>query len=334
MAHRASNDAGPDRAVARPVPDSPDRRSASGTLLTVDTALVAGMTLAGLVVGGVLDPVGQRLAEHSRLLDERHRAELAEQREAERVARRAARHPDDEDDADHEPATDGEPEGSLVGGAGEDRDPLGSEADDPVEVGSSAVHLLPQGRSPGRTVAAAVLTGGLFAALAVHFGADIVLAPFAVFVATLVAVSLTDLSYRLVPRWLIYGSVVLIVPLLVITAAVDHQWQHLSGAAIGGAVAFALFFAVWWFIPKGMGYGDVRLAGLIGITTGFLSLLHTYLAFLAGFVLGAVFGVAMMVAGSSGRKTRIPFAPSLAVGAILTIFYGAHVAQSLFGAGS
>jgi leader peptidase (prepilin peptidase)/N-methyltransferase len=303
-------------------------------LLTVDTALVAGMTLAGLVVGGVLDPVGQRLAEHSRLLDERHRAELAEQREAERVARRAARHPDDEDDADHEPATDGEPEGSLVGGAGEDRDPLGSEADDPVEVGSSAVHLLPQGRSPGRTVAAAVLTGGLFAALAVHFGADIVLAPFAVFVATLVAVSLTDLSYRLVPRWLIYGSVVLIVPLLVITAAVDHQWQHLSGAAIGGAVAFALFFAVWWFIPKGMGYGDVRLAGLIGITTGFLSLLHTYLAFLAGFVLGAVFGVAMMVAGSSGRKTRIPFAPSLAVGAILTIFYGAHVAQSLFGAGS
>jgi prepilin signal peptidase PulO-like enzyme (type II secretory pathway) len=292
----------------------------------VDTALVAGMTLAGLVVGGVLDPVGQRLAEHSRALDEQRRAALAEEQAAERAAKRAARHPEGED------LDDPDPEVALSDGEEETRDPLGSEADDPVEVPTGAPHLLPQGRSAGRTIAAAILTGGLFAALAVHFGSHLVLAPFAVFVATAVAVSFTDLSFRLVPRWLIYGAVALIVPLLVVTAAVEHQWQHLSGVAIGGAAAFALFFAIWWFIPKGMGYGDVRLAGLIGITTGYLSLLHTYLAFLGGFLLGAVFGVALMVGGSSGRKTRIPFAPSLAVGAVLAIFYGAHVAQSLFGA--
>jgi prepilin signal peptidase PulO-like enzyme (type II secretory pathway) len=330
MARRASNYPGPGPKGARTTPNSPDRRGASGTLLTVHTALVAGMTLAGLVVGGVLDPVGQRLAEHSRALDERRRAALAEEQAAERAAKRAARHPEGEDQDDPDPDTD--PGVGLADGEEETRDPLGSEADDPVEEPAGAAHLLPQGRSPGRTIAAAIVTGGLFAALAVHFGSHLVLAPFAVFVATAVAVSFTDLSFRLVPRWLIYGAVALIVPLLVLTAAVDHQWQHLSGAAIGGAAAFALFFAIWWFIPKGMGYGDVRLAGLIGITTGYLSLLHTYLAFLGGFLLGAVFGVALMLAGSSGRKTRIPFAPSLAVGAVLAIFYGAHVAQSLFGA--
>jgi len=317
------------------------RRHASGTLQPVNSVLVAGMTVAGLVVGGALDPVGQRLAERSRRDEERRRAELAEQRaaeKAEKAGRRAAdpASPDDDPPADlpvgadpghdvadpgHEPADPG-------------HEPAGSEADGPVPDPSEALHLVTQGRSPLRTAAAAVVTGGLFAALAVHFGADVVLAPFAVFVATLVVVSVTDLSFRLVPRWLIYGGVALVVPLLVLTAAVDHRWHQLPGAAIGGAVAFALFFGVWWFVPRGMGYGDVRLAGLIGIATGYLSLLHTYLAFLGGFVIGMVFGVVMMLLGSSGRKTRIPFAPALSVGAVLAIFYGAHLAQSLFGAGS
>ncbi len=268
------------------------------------------MAVAGLVVGGALDPIGQRLAERSRRDEERHRAELARRRADEAAERRAG-------DPDHDEHDDAAP----------------ADADAPIAP-SDAFHLVVRGRSPVRTAAAAVLTGGLFAALGVHFGADVVLAPFAVFVAALVVVSVTDLSYRLVPRWLVYGGVALVVPLLVLTAAVDHQWHQLSGAAIGGAVAFALFFAVWWFVPRGMGYGDVRLAGLIGIATGYLSLLHAYLAFLGGFVIGMVFGVVMMVLGSSGRKTRIPFAPALSVGAVLAVFYGAHLAQSLFGTGS
>jgi len=304
------------------------------------------MAVAGLVVGGALDPVGQRLAERSRRDEERRRAELAEQRAAEK-AEKAGRRPADPSSPDDDLSADlpvgadpdvGDP-GHDVGDPGPDvgdpgHEPAGSEADGPVPDPSEALHLVTQGRSPLRTAVAAVVTAGLFAALAVHFGADVVLAPFAVFVATLVVVSVTDLSFRLVPRWLIYGGVALVVPLLVLTAAVDHRWHQLPGAAIGGAVAFALFFAVWWFVPRGMGYGDVRLAGLIGIATGYLSLLHTYLAFLGGFVIGMVFGVVMMLLGSSGRKTRIPFAPALSVGAVLAIFYGAHLAQSLFGAGS
>ena len=79
-------------------------------------------------------------------------------------------------------------------------------------------------------------------------------------------------------------------------------------AGIAGAVAFGVFFAVWFLVPKGMGFGDVRLAGAIGVTVGYLSLLHAYVAFLAGFLLGMVFGLALMVV-ASGRKTRIPFAP-------------------------
>ena len=162
----------------------------------------------------------------------------------------------------------------------------------------------------------------VFGGAAAHFGRDLVLAPFCVFFAMLVVVSVTDLSHRLVPRRLIYAALALIVPLLVASAAVDHRWHGLTGAVIAGAVAFGIFFGIWWFVPRGMGFGDVRLAGAIGLTVGYLSLLHAYVAFLAGFVVGMVFGLVMMVVSSAGRKTRIPFAPSLAVGAVIAVLLG------------
>jgi leader peptidase (prepilin peptidase)/N-methyltransferase len=249
-------------------------------------------------MGGMLDPIGQRLAEATHRDEARKRAEAAEQRNA--AAPTQA--PEVASDPDPEPGSTAPPS-----------------------------HLVAQGPSAARTVVAAILTGALFGLAANHFGADLVLAPFCVLFALLVVVAVTDLSYRLVPRRLIYASLVLVVPLLVATSAVDHQWQHLSGAAIAGAVAFGLFFTIWWFIPQGMGYGDVRLAGVIGICTGYLSLVHAYLAFFGGFVIGLVFGVIMMAVLGSGRKTRIPFAPALSLGAVLAVFFGAHLAHSLFG---
>jgi leader peptidase (prepilin peptidase)/N-methyltransferase len=271
----------------------------------VDTLLVTGTALAGLVIGGALDPVGQQLADRSRAEDEQRRAERA-------MA-----------------AADADQSGRA---AGEGRP--AETATPPSPSPEAPRHLLPSGRAPGRTAAAALVTGGLFGATAAHFGTDLIVAPFCVFFAMLVAISVTDLSHRLVPRHLLYAALALIVPLLVATSAVDHRWHSLPGAALSGAVAFGVFFGVWWFVPRGMGFGDVRLAGVIGLTVGYLSVLHAYVAFLAGFVVGMAFGLVMVALGSSGRKTRIPFAPSLAVGAVFAVFWGGPVAQHLFHAGS
>ncbi len=262
----------------------------------MDAHLLAAAAV-GVVAGAVLDPVGQQLAARSRAAEDRRRAE-----------RRAA-------------------EGPEPGGPGERALELGDEggtADEPV------AHLLPAGRSVPRAVAAAVLTGALFAAAAHRFGPHLVLAPYCVLFAALVAVSATDLTHRLVPRQLLYGALVVVVPLLVALAATTHAWSHLAGAAIAGAAAFAVFFAVWWFVPRGMGFGDVRLAGVIGVSVGFLSLLHAYIAFLVGFVLGALFGVVLMAVSSTGRRTRIPFAPALAAGAVVAVLWGGTLAHDLF----
>jgi prepilin signal peptidase PulO-like enzyme (type II secretory pathway) len=284
----------------------------------VDTLLVAGTTLAGVVTGWALDPIGQRLADRSRLDDERRRAQQLA--------------PDGApgDAAGRMSAVEHLEEAAQDAWAAAESD----DADDPAPADRTVRNLLPSGPAPVRTAGASLVTGGLLGAAAAHFGRDLILAPFCVFFALLVAVSVTDLSHKLVPRRLIYAGLALIVPLLVASAGVDGVWHNLTGSAIAGAVSFGLFFAVWWFIPRGMGFGDVRLAGAIGLTVGYLSLLHAYVAFLAGFVAGMVFGLAMMVVSSAGRKTRIPFAPSLAVGAVIAVFWGGHLAHGLFHPGA
>jgi leader peptidase (prepilin peptidase)/N-methyltransferase len=308
----------------------------------VDDVFIAGTALVGLVAGAALDPLGQRLAEASRAHDERRRAERARRALDEERLRLGGQIPAAAP-PEEMPSTAGAPLGGAPVPSGAMEVPelpvespasaTDAEPGDPT--GAEGVrHLLPAGRSPTRTMGAALVTGLLFAGAAYHFGPHLIAAPYCVLFAMLVTVSVTDLSHRLVPRWIIYAGLAGVVPLLVVTSAADHSWEHLSGSAIAGAVAFGVFFVVWWFVPRGMGFGDVRLAGAIGIAVGYLSLLHAYIAFLAGFVAGLVFGLAVMATSASGRRTRIPFAPSLALGAVVSVFWGAHVAQAFFPVGS
>ncbi len=326
----------------------------SSTLLHVNVLLVAGTGIVGLVAGAVLDPVGQSAAERSRRDDARRRAE----REAETAVQAGSAHaagtdPGTDADADtaaaspagpvpspgsdrDEPAADAvgaDDAGTTAGTEHADRagEPGGTPSTPEPEEPARVPDLVPAGRCPSRTVAASVITGALFAGAALRFGAHLSLAPFCVFFALLVVTSVTDLSHRLVPRRLVYPALLVIIPLLVMAAGVDHEWYHLPGAAIGGVVSFIAFFTVWFLVPRGMGFGDVRLAGVIGMTVGWLNLLHVYVAFLSGFILGMLLGVALMGLFSSGRRTRIPFAPALSAGAVIAVFWGSQMAQAFFG---
>jgi leader peptidase (prepilin peptidase)/N-methyltransferase len=272
----------------------------------VDVLLVAGSALVGAAIGGALDPLGQQLADASAA------AEAARRAERDR-ARQAGTEPDVLEVAVPE-------------------EPAPSPSDAPVTTG--VVQFLPSGPSTARTAGAALATGVLFGAAAWRFGWHLVLAPYCVFFAMVVTISVTDLTHRLVPRQLVYGGMVLVAPLLVATAGQAGTWHDLVGSVVAGALAFGLFFVVWWFVPRGMGFGDVRLAGAIGFTVGYLSLLHAYVAFLAGFVVGLLFGLAVIAVSGSGRKTRIPFAPSLAAGAVIAVLWGGHLAHGLFHSGS
>jgi leader peptidase (prepilin peptidase)/N-methyltransferase len=76
-----------------------------------------------------------------------------------------------------------------------------------------------------------------------------------------------------------------------------------------------------------MGFGDVKLAGLLGLYLGWLSWSSVVVGTLAGFLFGGLVGAALLVARKAGRKTAIPFGPYMLAGAMFAVFAASPVAN-------
>jgi len=173
--------------------------------------------------------------------------------------------------------------------------------------------------------AAAAVTAALLGGAAARFGAVPELTAYCVLFSGLVAVSVADIRVGLVPRKLLYPTLALMAVAFVAAAAVSGEWRPLLDAAIGGVAGFLVFFAIWWISPRSMGFGDVRLAGLIGAGLGWLGFGQLYLGFLAAFVVGVAIGLVKMAVQGTGRKTALPFGPALAVGAVVGVIWGGYL---------
>lgn len=167
-----------------------------------------------------------------------------------------------------------------------------------------------------------LVTAVLFALTAARLGADAALPAFLVGVAGLVAVSAVDLELFIVPNRILYPTLFVAAPLLVGAAALDGDWDRVKTAAIGGALGWGLLLVIHLVSPAGMGFGDVRLAGLIGMLLGWLSIGHVLVALFLAFLAAAVVGVLLIVTGVKGRKDKVPFGPFLATGAMLALLFG------------
>jgi leader peptidase (prepilin peptidase)/N-methyltransferase len=166
-------------------------------------------------------------------------------------------------------------------------------------------------------------TGLLFAAVAVRYDDDLILPAYLVLTACLIAVSLIDLEHFIVPNRILWAACALGVPLLVL-AAVDDGWSHLRSSAVGAVVGLGLLLAIHLVNPRGMGMGDVKLAGVLGLYLGFFGIGHVLFGLFLGFLLGSVLGLLLIGTGIRSRKDHIPFAPFLAAGAMLTLFVGTN----------
>lgn len=142
------------------------------------------------------------------------------------------------------------------------------------------------------------------------------------FLWALVALSLIDLEHKLIPNRILYPFLGAGIVLIAIAAATGPGWGAFGRAAGGAAASFAVFNIIHFISPGGMGYGDVRLSGLIGLYLGYLGWGRIYAGFLLGFLLGAVVGLLLMGLGKAGRKTAVPFGPFLAAGAVIATFWG------------
>ncbi|MEM9714087.1 MAG: prepilin peptidase [Actinomycetota bacterium] len=173
-----------------------------------------------------------------------------------------------------------------------------------------------------RYPAVEVLTGAAFAVMALRFGASWELPAFCVLMAGLVAVSAIDLDVRRIPTAILRVTAAGGLPFLVVAAVVASDPWPLVRVVAGAGGAYGALLVVHLVSPQGMGFGDVRLAGLLGAFLGWLGPGHVPVGLMAGFFYGSVGGVAVLLARRGDRRTAIPFGPFLALGAVTAILAG------------
>ena len=180
--------------------------------------------------------------------------------------------------------------------------------------------------SPGVALAtaagASVVTGLLFAAVAQRFGADPVLPAFAYLAAVGVTLSLVDLRSHRLPNALTLPSYPISACLLGAAAVAGSGIGSLGRALLGGTASYLLLMALRLASPRGVGFGDVKLAGVLGMYGGWLGwTAWTLSLFTASLYAGGV-GVVLLASGRAGLRSRVAMGPYLVAGALTAVLVG------------
>ena len=187
-----------------------------------------------------------------------------------------------------------------------------------------------------------LLTGVVFAAIVLRFapwealdgslpqmvGALAETVAFLVLAAVGVALAWIDLDTQRLPDAIVLPAYPVVGALLVVAAATTGEWGSLLRAAAGGAILFAAYFAMAFAYPQGMGLGDVKLAGVLGMVLGWLGWGELAVGAFGAFLLGGLFAVALVVARRAGRGSGIPFGPWMLGGAALAVLAGEPIWHS------
>lgn len=134
----------------------------------------------------------------------------------------------------------------------------------------------------------------------------------AFFCATLVTISATDLSHRIVPNTIVLPAAAIVLAAMTVLEP-SAEW------ALGAFGASLFLFLAALAYPKGMGMGDVKLALLLGAMLG----RNVTVALMLGMLAALVPSIVLLVRhGSAARKMAIPFAPFLSFGGVVALFFG------------
>lgn len=158
------------------------------------------------------------------------------------------------------------------------------------------------------------VTAAAFATVVLARGVEARLVLDLAFVTMLVAVAAIDLEHRIVPNRILAPAAI-----WGLGAALVVDLDGLPERVAAAAGAFAFLLAAALAYPGGMGMGDVKLAGIMGLFLG----VGVIPALLAGFAAGSVVGVALLIRhGGAARKRAVPFAPFLALGGLVGVLAG------------
>jgi leader peptidase (prepilin peptidase)/N-methyltransferase len=138
----------------------------------------------------------------------------------------------------------------------------------------------------------------------------------------MVVLGIIDLRHMRLPRQIVYWTSALVLAAILAGSADTGACQRLGTCALCALAAWAVFGAVWYFYPKGMGGGDVRLAGLVGLGLGWLGAKDVVLGFILAAFVAAFAGSLLIALGRAGRRTPIPFGTCIAVATCAVAYAG------------
>ena len=175
----------------------------------------------------------------------------------------------------------------------------------------------------------AAATAVLFALTPLVVGVDWVLPGYLWFVAVTVTLTLTDLDTKLIPNRIL-GPGTLVGLVLLLGGAIIENGPIVRPLA-GGAVYFVLLLVLALIARGGFGFGDVKLAFLLGLFTAYQSWETLIVAMFAAFLLGGLVSAILVAFRIRSRKDSIPFGPYLVVGAYLAIVWAGTIASWYLG---
>jgi leader peptidase (prepilin peptidase)/N-methyltransferase len=167
-------------------------------------------------------------------------------------------------------------------------------------------------------------TAASFVAIAIVYDYAYVAAMMAGFAAVLIAVAVIDLEHRIIPNRITYPAFPVFAVVIAVGWLLDRPLNP-ARAGVGLLAYGGFYFIIAMIAPRGLGMGDVKLAGLIGLVLGSLGLRYVGVAAAAAILAGGLGGIVALMLGR-GRKSTIPFGPYLAAGALVAIVWGGPIA--------
>jgi leader peptidase (prepilin peptidase)/N-methyltransferase len=169
-------------------------------------------------------------------------------------------------------------------------------------------------------------TGVAFALTAAWVGWSVLL-PFALWlVAACIAMVLIDIEHHRLPNSLTLSTYAVVLAGLLLSAVLDGAWQSFLRAVAGGIVLALLYAALALAFPKGMGWGDVKLAAVVGTVMAWVSWGALVVGGFGAFLLGSLWGIGAIAVGRAGRKSALPFGPFMVVAALAAVAIGPQIA--------
>lgn len=169
-----------------------------------------------------------------------------------------------------------------------------------------------------------LVTGVLLGAFGARVHPGFVLAAACALALCAVPLAFIDVAVHRLPDVLTAAAYAGTMLLLLLAAAAGGHWGDLARAALGGVALAGVYLTLLLISPSGMGLGDVKLAASLGTLLAWSSWRTLVLGGFAGFLLAAVYSIALLATRRATRKQHIPFGPFMIAGAFAVIL-ASHV---------